>query len=63
MAGLMNALAPLLAVSPNPGRDHPQPKRLAAERDLVHLAQFLGRESSSQNPILLANDHQRLGPK
>ena len=31
MAWLMNLLALLLAVSPNPGRDHPQPQGLEGE--------------------------------
>jgi hypothetical protein len=56
MAGLVDMLAPLLAVSPNPGCDHPQPQRLAAERDPVPLVQLLGRQSRTEIPILLAND-------
>ena len=56
MAGLVDMLSPLLAVSPNPGRDHPQPQCLAAERDPVPLAQLLGRQSWTEIPIPLAND-------
>jgi hypothetical protein len=56
MAGLVDMLSPLLAVSPNPGRDHPQPQCLAAERDPVPLAQLLGRQSRTEIPIPLAND-------
>ena len=56
MAGLVDMLAPLLAVSPNPGRDHPQPQRLTAERDPMPLAQLLGCQSRTEIPILLAND-------
>jgi hypothetical protein len=56
----MNLLTPLLAVGP-PGRDHPQPQRLAAENDLVLLAQLLGRQGRAEIPVALANDRQRLG--
>ena len=63
MPRLMDALPSLLAISPNPGRDHPQPQRLAAERDRMPLAQLLGRQGGTKIPILLANDRQRLDPK
>ena len=43
VTGLMHLLAPLLAVRPNSSLDHPQPQRLAAEPDLMHFAQLLGR--------------------
>ena len=59
-AWLVDALAPLLAVSPNPELDHPQPQRLAAERDVVNLAQFLSRQGRAKIPVVLANDRQRL---
>ena len=42
--GWWTLLAPLLAVSPNPGLDHPPPQRFPAQHDLVHLAQLLGRQ-------------------
>jgi hypothetical protein len=38
MARLMDALPPLLAISPNPGLQHPQPQRLTTERDSMRLA-------------------------
>ena len=63
VAGLMNPLAPLLAIEPQPVFDHPQPQRLAAERDPVHLAQLLGRQGRAEIPVALANDRQRLGAK
>jgi hypothetical protein len=53
---LVDTLPSLLAVSPNPGLDHPQPQRLTAERNPVHLAQLLGRQGRTEIPILLAND-------
>src|SRR5271157_394982 len=56
--GLMNLLAPLLAVSPNPGPDHPQTQGLAAERDLMHFAQLLGRQGRAEIPVPLADDRQ-----
>jgi len=61
VTGLMNLLAPLLAIAPQPVGDQPQPQGLAAERDLVHLAQLLGRQGRAEVPIALANDRQRLG--
>jgi hypothetical protein len=35
---LMDLLSPQLAITPQPGLDHPQPQCLAAERDPVKLA-------------------------
>jgi hypothetical protein len=59
----MNLLPLLLAVSPNPGLDHPQPQRLTAERDPVDLAQLLSRQGRTKVPVPLANDRQRLRAK
>jgi hypothetical protein len=61
MTWLMNLLPPLLAVGPNPGLDHSQPKGLTPECDIVNLAQLLRRQGQAKIPIPLANDRQRLG--
>src|SRR5207244_3147739 len=50
MAGLVDMLSPLLAVSPNPSRDHPPPQCLAAERDPVPLAHAASRSAPSRLP-------------
>src|SRR3954464_4201750 len=61
--GLVNPFQALLAVDPQPIRDHPLAQRLPTERDPVHLAQLLGCQGRAEIPITLANDRQRRGPK
>src|SRR5215208_874202 len=61
--GLVNAFQALLAVNPQPIRDHPLAQRLPTESDPVQLAQLLGCQGRAEIPITLANDRQRRGPK
>jgi hypothetical protein len=61
--GLMHALAPLLAIAPQPGFDHPQPQRLTTERDPMNLAQLLGRQCRAEIPVPLANHRQHRSPQ
>src|SRR5450759_4264842 len=63
VTGLVNAFQALLAVEPQPSRDHPCAHRLAAENDPVQLAQLLGRQGRTEIPVALTNDRQRLGAK
>ncbi len=66
---LADALAPLarlmnlLATEPQPVFDHPHSQGLAADRDLVHFAQLLGRQGWAEIPVALPNDRQRLDTK
>src|SRR3954465_6669268 len=61
--GLVNPFQTLLAVDPQPIRDHPLAQRLPTESDPVQLAQLLRRQGRAEIPITLANDRQRRGPK
>ena len=61
--GLVNPFQALLAVDPQPFRDHPLAQRLPTESNPVQLAQFLRRQGRAEIPITLANDRQRRGPK
>jgi hypothetical protein len=61
-AGLMDALSPLLAITPQPGLDHPQPQGLTTERNPMNLAQLLGRQGRTEIPVPLADDRQRRFP-
>src|SRR4051812_44943595 len=61
--GLVNLFQALLAVDPQPIRDHPLAQRLPTERDRVQLAQLLGCQGRAEIPVTLANDRQRRGPK
>jgi hypothetical protein len=62
-AGLMDALAPLLAITPQPRLDHPQPRCLTTKRDPVNLAQLLGCQSRTKIPIPFTNDRQHRSPQ
>src|SRR4051794_26245239 len=61
--GLVNPFQALLAVDPQPLRNHPLAQRLPAESNPVQLAQLLGCQGRAEIPITLANDRQRHGPK
>src|ERR1051325_7404189 len=61
--GLVNPFQALLAVNPQPIRDHPLAQRLPTESDPVPLAQLLRRQGRAEIPITLADDRQRRGPK
>src|SRR3954468_2048106 len=61
--GLVNPFQALLAVDPQPIRDHPLAQRLPTESNPVQLAQLLGCQGRAEIPITLANDRQRRGPK
>src|SRR3954449_8352040 len=61
--GLVNPFQALLAVDPQPIRDHPLAQRLPTESNPVQLAQLLRRQGRAEIPITLANDRQRRGPK
>src|SRR3954470_13133862 len=61
--GLVNPFQALLAIDPQPIRDHPLPQRLPTKSDPVQLAQLLRRQGRAEIPITLANDRQRRGPK
>src|ERR1700676_1204966 len=63
VTGLVNALQALLAVEPQPIRDHPFAHRLAAENDLMQLAKLLSRQCRAEIPIPFPNDRQHLGAK
>src|SRR4051794_9319890 len=61
--GLVNPFQALLAVNPQPIRDHPLAQRLPSKSNPVQLAQLLRRQGRAEIPITLANDRQRRGPK
>src|SRR5215211_962915 len=61
--GLVNPFQALLAIDPQPIRDHPLAQRLPTESNPVQLAQLLRRQGRAEIPITLANDRQRRGPK
>ena len=58
LARLMNPLPPLLAIEPKPGFDHPQPQRLAGERNAVTSRQLLGGQRRAEIRVVLAHDPQ-----
>ena len=59
---LVNLLA-LLAITPQPGFDHPLTQRFTANRDPMILAQFLGRQGRAKIPVPLADDCQNRAPQ
>ena len=59
---LVNLLA-LLAITPQPGFDHPLTQRFTANRDPMILAQFLGRQGRAKVPVPLADDCQNRAPQ
>src|ERR1700730_3623845 len=61
--GLVNPLQTLLAVEPQPVRDHPLAQRLTTKDDLVQLAQLLHRQGRAEIPIPFANDRHHLTTK
>jgi hypothetical protein len=61
--GLVNPFQALLAVDPQPIRNHPLAQRLPTESDPVQLAQLLRRQGRAEIPIAFANDRQHLGAK
>src|ERR1051325_8146728 len=61
--GLVNPFQALLAVDPQPIRDHPLAQRLPTESNPMQLAQLLRRQGRAEIPIAFANDRQCRGPK
>ena len=59
---LVNPLA-LLAITPQPGFDHPLAQRFTTNRDAVILAQLLGRQGRAKIPVPLADDRQNRAPQ
>src|SRR3954467_5245241 len=51
--GLVNPFQTLLAVNPQPIRDHPLAQRLPTESDPVQLAQLLGCQGRAETPMAL----------
>src|SRR3954453_13172281 len=61
--GLVNPFQALLAINPQPIRDHPLAQRLPTKSNPMQLAQLLGCQSRAEIPIAFTNDRQRRGPK
>src|SRR6516225_6846317 len=59
---LVDALA-LLAVSPQPGFDHPLAHRFPAKGNPMILTQLLGRQRRAKIPVPLADDRQNRAPQ
>lgn len=60
MARLVDPTAPLLAIGPEPGLQHPDPQRLATDEDAVELTKLLGRQRRTKARVPRADQVQRL---